>query len=60
MLKYQLSITTLPTLWIGFLHPYDSYCTNPYQGKFVDLDINDLHLSVGHLTAVAFVLLVGL
>lgn len=34
--------------------------TNPYQGKFVDLDINDLHLSVGHLTAVAFVLLVGL
>lgn len=34
--------------------------TDPYQGKFVDLDINDLHLSVGHLTAVAFVLLVGL
>lgn len=33
---------------------------DPYQGKFVDLDINDFHLSVGHLTAVAFVLLVGL
>lgn len=32
----------------------------PYQSKLVDLDINDLHLSVGHLTAVAFVLLVGL
>lgn len=33
---------------------------DPYQSKFVDLDINGLHLSVGHLTAVAFVLLVGL
>lgn len=33
---------------------------DPYQGKFVDLDVNGLHLSVGHLTAVAFVLLVGL
>lgn len=31
-----------------------------YQGKFVDLDVNDLHLSVGHLTPLSFVLLVGL
>lgn len=31
-----------------------------YQGKSVDLDINDLHLSVSHFTTLAFVLIIGL
>lgn len=34
--------------------------TNAYQGKAVDLDIKSVHLSVSHLTALAFVLLIGL
>ena len=34
--------------------------TNAYQSKLVDLDIKNIHLSVCHFTALAFVLLVGL
>ena len=34
--------------------------TNAHQGKSVDLDMKNLHLSVGHFTALAFVLLIGL
>lgn len=30
------------------------------QGKSVDLDIKNLHLSIGHFVALAFVLLIGL
>lgn len=30
------------------------------QGKLVDLDIENLHLPVGHFTGLAFVLLIGL
>lgn len=35
-------------------------CTNAYQGKSVDLHINNLHLSVSYFSALAFVLLIGL
>lgn len=33
---------------------------NAYQGKLVDLDIKNIHLSVSHFTALAFKLLIGL
>lgn len=33
---------------------------NTYQGKSVDLDINNLHLFVSHFTSLAFVLLISL
>lgn len=41
-------------------HIIHCWWTNSYQGKSVDLDIDNLHLSVSHLTALAFVLLIGL
>lgn len=34
-------------------------CTEAYQGKAVDLDVKNLHLCVAHITALAFVLLIG-
>lgn len=55
--SYKLSINLNQGCCILIIHTAEA---NPYQGKFVDLDINGLHLSVGHLTAVAFVFLVGL
>lgn len=33
---------------------------NTYQGESVDLHVNDLHLSVAHITCLAFELFVGL
>lgn len=33
--------------------------TGSYQGKLVDLDIKNFHLSVSHIAALAFVLLIG-
>lgn len=34
-------------------------CSNAYQGKLVDLDIKNFHLSVSHIAALAFVLRIG-
>lgn len=41
----------------GLLFKYNA---NAHQGKSVDLDIKNLHLSIGHFVALAFVLLIGL
>lgn len=48
--------------WFSFLHStviQRCMYLNAYQGKLVDLDIKNFHLSVSHIAALAFVLLIG-